>query len=245
MGEITNDAAIMAALGRHMTRAVQRQSVAAGNLANLDTPGYRTQEAKFADSLDQELGDGWADGVHPGDRERCLATYAEAFDARREFTMEYRLRRHDGEHRWVVDKGVPRRTPEGTFVGYIGCADDITPQREAELVSERHRAELAHVARLSTMGELSASLAHELNQPLAAILGNAETAEKMLRRDNVDLEELRAICNDIVSENHRATEVMRRMRALVSKQPPALAAVDVGTMIHDVVRLEDRYGRSS
>ncbi|HET9370185.1 MAG TPA: flagellar basal body rod protein FlgB [Vicinamibacterales bacterium] len=56
MGEITNDAAIMAALGRHMTRAVQRQSVAAGNLANLDTPGYRTQEAKFAESLDQELG---------------------------------------------------------------------------------------------------------------------------------------------------------------------------------------------
>jgi PAS domain S-box-containing protein len=188
-------------------------------------------------TLAQELGDGWTAGIHRDDRERCLATYAEAFDARREFTMEYRLRRHDGAYRWVSDKGVPRQTAEGTFLGYIGCADDITPRREAELASERHRAELAHVARLSTMGELAASLAHELNQPLAAILGNAETAERMLRRDNVDFAELREICSDIVSENHRATEMMRRMRALVSKQPPTLARLDAGSLILDVVRL--------
>jgi PAS domain S-box-containing protein len=188
-------------------------------------------------ALDQELGDGWTVGVHPDDRERCLATYRDEFDARREFTIEYRLRRHDGEYRWVTDKGIPRHTPEGAFLGYIGCADDITPRRDAELASERHRAELAHVARLSTMGELAASLAHELNQPLAAILGNAETAQKILRRENVDLAELRAICGDIVSENHRATEVMRRMRALVSKQPPALAPQDIGTVIGDVARL--------
>lgn len=188
-------------------------------------------------TLAQELGDGRTACIHPDDQERCLATYAEAFDARREFTMEYRLRRHDGEYRWVSDKGVPRRTSEGTFLGYIGCADDITPRREAELASERHRAELAHVACLSTMGELAASLAHELNQPLAAILGNAETAERMLRRENVDFTELRAICGDIVSENHRATEVMRRMRALVTKQPPSLAPLDIGPLIRDVVRL--------
>ena len=188
-------------------------------------------------TLDRELGNGWIEGIHPDDRERCLASYADAFDARREFTMEYRMRRQDGEYRWVSDKGVPRRTVEGTFLGYIGCADDITPRREAELASERHRVELAHVARLSTMGELAASLAHELNQPLAAILGNAEAAQKMLGRDNVDLVELRAICGDIVGENHRATEVMRRMRALVRKEPPTLAPLDVQSVIGDVVRL--------
>src|SRR5262249_22735333 len=130
-------------------------------------------------TLDQELGTGWTEGIHPDDRERCLATYAGAFDTRREFTMEYRLRRYDGEYRWVTDKGVTRRGPEGTFLGYIGCADDITPRKEAELTAQRHRPELAHVARLSTMGQLAASLAHELNQPLAAILGNAEAAQKM------------------------------------------------------------------
>src|SRR5262249_8639274 len=88
-----------------------------------------------------------------------------------------------------------------------------------------------------TMGELAASLAHELNQPLAAILGNAEVATKMLTRDAVDLEELRAICLDIASEDHRATEVIRRMRALVGKKPPALGPRDIGTLIFDVVRL--------
>jgi PAS domain S-box-containing protein len=188
-------------------------------------------------TLDQELGNGWAQGIHPDDRDRCLADYADAFDARRPFALEYRLRRHDGEYRWVADRGTSRWGPEGTFVGYIGCAEDITPRKDAELTAERHRAELAHVARLSTMGELAASLAHELNQPLAAILGNAEVAERMLRRENVDLTELRAICRDIVSEDHRATEVIRRMRSLVGKEPPALAPLDIGSVIFEVVRL--------
>jgi PAS domain S-box-containing protein len=188
-------------------------------------------------TLDQELGSGWAEGVHPGDRERCLATYADAFEARHEFTMEYRLRRADGEYRWVSDKGVPRRAPDGTFLGYIGCADDITPRKEAELTAQRHRGELAHVARLSTMGELAASLAHELNQPLAAILGNAEAAQKMLGRETVDLAEVRAICGDIVSEDHRAKEMMSRMRALVRKEAPAIAPLDLASVIGDVARL--------
>jgi two-component system sensor kinase FixL len=87
------------------------------------------------------------------------------------------------------------------------------------------------------MGELAASLAHELNQPLAAILGNAETAQKILRRQAVDVEELRAICDDIVSEDHRATEIMRRMRAIVRKEPPAFALLDIGSVIGEVIRL--------
>jgi len=188
-------------------------------------------------TLDQELGNGWAEGVHPDDRERCLATYSDAFDARREFTMEYRLRRHDGEYRWVSDKGVPRRAPDGTFLGYIGCADDITPRKDAELTAERHRAELAHVARLSTMGELAASLAHELNQPLTAILSNAQTAERFLASDQIDLDEVREILRDVVEDDKRASEVIRRLRALVSKEPPALAPLDPGSVIGDVVQL--------
>jgi two-component system sensor kinase FixL len=188
-------------------------------------------------TLDQELGNGWAEGVHPDDRERCLATYSDAFDVRREFTMEYRLRRHDGEFRWVSDKGVPRRAPDGTFLGYIGCADDITPRKEAELAAERHRAELAHVARLSTMGELAASLAHELNQPLTAILSNAQTAERFLASDQIDLDEVREILKDVVEDDKRASEVIRRLRALVSKEPPVLAPLDLESIIGDVVQL--------
>ncbi len=83
-------------------------------------------------SMDEELGDGWAEGVHPEDRERCVATYSRAFDLREKFRMEYRLRRSDGEYRWVVDIGEPRFNPDNSFAGYIGIGIDITDRKAAE-----------------------------------------------------------------------------------------------------------------
>src|SRR5690606_37847761 len=83
-------------------------------------------------ALEQQLGDGWTACVHPNDLDRCLETYGSAFDARKPFEMEYRLRRHDGEYRWVLDVGVPRFTPEGEFLGYIGSGVDVTERRNAE-----------------------------------------------------------------------------------------------------------------
>ena len=82
--------------------------------------------------LQAELGDGWAEGVHPDDSSRCLRSYIEAFDRRDAFELQYRLRRHDGEYRWILDKGVPRCNPDGTFAGYIGSAIDITERKLAE-----------------------------------------------------------------------------------------------------------------
>lgn len=83
-------------------------------------------------SLEDESGDGWTEGVHPGDLYRCLNTSLTAFDDRREFKMEYRLRRFDGEYRWILDTGVPRFTPDGSFVGYIGSCIDISDQKRSE-----------------------------------------------------------------------------------------------------------------
>jgi len=83
-------------------------------------------------SMRQEQGNGWVEGVHPDDLDRCMLTYSEAFDARRRFRMEYRLRRADGEYRWVLDNGAPRFTSGGTFAGYIGSCIDITEKRRAE-----------------------------------------------------------------------------------------------------------------
>jgi PAS domain S-box-containing protein len=82
--------------------------------------------------LERQIGDGWSAGVHPDDLQRCLHTYCQAFDARQEFRMEYRLQRFDGEYRWVLDTGVPRFAPDATFAGYIGSCIDVTDQKQVE-----------------------------------------------------------------------------------------------------------------
>ncbi|HEU4682996.1 MAG TPA: PAS domain S-box protein [Nitrospira sp.] len=83
-------------------------------------------------TMKQELGNGWADLVHPEDVDRCVALYRSAFDKREQFKMEYRLRRHDGQYRWVLDHGIPRYAGDEEFVGYIGSCIDVTERREAE-----------------------------------------------------------------------------------------------------------------
>jgi PAS domain S-box-containing protein len=94
-------------------------------------------------TMEQELGHGWAEGIHPDDAERCFARYCEAFDARRDFHIEYRLRRADGEYRWVLCSGVPRFAPGGVFAGYIGSDIDISDLKSAQVepgsVDQRHR----------------------------------------------------------------------------------------------------------
>jgi len=187
--------------------------------------------------LEQELGNGWAEGVHREDFARCLETYTNAFNARQEFTMEYRLRRFDGEYCWVLDHGVPRSEANGEFLGYIGCAIDIAERKRGELEVVQQRAELAHIARVSTMGELAASLAHELNQPLTAILSNAQAAQRFLAVKPPDLEELHEILKDIVQDDSRAGEVIRRMRTLVKREELEFAPLDLGNVVSDVVLL--------
>jgi PAS domain S-box-containing protein len=94
-------------------------------------------------TLEQEWGNGWVEGVHPDDRDRSIETYTAAFEVRERFEMEYRLRRHDGKYRWILDTGAPRFTPEGVFAGYTGSCIDITERQESEA---RHRASEARLA---------------------------------------------------------------------------------------------------
>ncbi|HAS04363.1 MAG TPA: hypothetical protein DCR71_01145, partial [Dehalococcoidia bacterium] len=83
-------------------------------------------------TMEQEMGNGWTDGVHPDDLAGCLKTYVQAFDSRQEFSMEYHLRHHDGEYRWIIDKGTPRFDANGNFMGYIGSCLDITERKKTE-----------------------------------------------------------------------------------------------------------------
>jgi PAS domain S-box-containing protein len=188
-------------------------------------------------TMDQELGSGWVAGVHPDDLDRCFAHFSSSFDARQEFQIECRLRRADGEYRWVLCRGVPRFASGGVFAGYIGSDIDITEQKYAEAQLRRGLDEIAHLNRVAAMGELTASLAHELNQPLAAILSNAQAASRLLSGEPPDLSEIRACLTDIVADDKRAGEVIKRVRNLLKKEESGGAEVDLNEVVGDVIRL--------
>src|SRR5260221_139186 len=135
--------------------------------------------------VDQDLGNGWAECVHREAFDRRFEVYVNSFDARQPFTMEYRLRRSDGEYRWVLDIGTPRFAPDGTFLGYIGSCIDITARKQPEAEARQHREEIDHLTRAAIMGETAGSFAHEWNQPLGAIVTNAGAARRFLDRDRL------------------------------------------------------------
>ena len=120
-------------------------------------------------TLDQELGNGWVEGVHADDLDRCIDTYVTAFDRQEPFSMEYRLRHAGGEYRWLLDQGTPRFNSQGAFIGYIGHCLDITARKrmEEELVSTKNAAELANKAKSAFLANMS----HEIRTPLNGLLG--------------------------------------------------------------------------
>jgi len=315
-------------------------------------------------SIEQELGNGWAEGVHPEDMQKCLEVYTEAFDARQPFVMQYRLRRSDGEYRWISDQGVARHDAQGGFAGYIGsCVDvtelmkkeealhefeervilaaeaahlgvwemdpaskelwmsdsartvfqfdsktpldhaavqdrvhpedralrdsavkhaleagsgyemeyrillpdgtqrwigararwvagdnrkgarligvsiDITPRKLAEAEALQQRDELSHLSRVALMGEMSASIAHELNQPLAGILSNAAAGQRFIDRGNVDQKEIHELLGDIISDGRRASGVVRGIRGMVKKEQVERRSVNLNKVVIDAVRM--------
>lgn len=187
--------------------------------------------------LDQELGNGWIYGVHVDDLDGCRRTHGEAFDARQAFQMEYRLRRFDGEYRWVLDSGAPHFGPDGSFAGYIGSCLDITDRKQAELEVLQQRQKLAQLTRVAILGEMSGTMAHELNQPLAAILTNARAGQHLLAGPSVDLAEVREILQDIVEDAQRGSEVIRMVRAMLKKGETELQALDLGEIVRKTLEL--------
>jgi PAS domain S-box-containing protein len=199
-------------------------------------------------TTEQEVGTGWIQGVHPDDVKGCLDGFLPAFDARKPFRMKYRLRRADGEYRWLIESGIPRYTGAGEFAGYIGSNIDITDLKRAEEERERlHRleADLAHINRVSMMGELAASLAHEITQPIAATVVNAQTCVRWLRRDTPDVAEGCEAASRIIKDATRAAEIIDRVRSLYRRDTSERELLDLNEIIRVmIVLLRDKANRS-
>lgn len=125
----------------------------------------------------------------------------------------------------------------GIPLHYDGILEDVTELKQAKEEAQKRREEITHLGRVATMGELSASLAHELNQPLTAILSNAQAALRFLQRDEVDLDEIREILGDIVADDRRAGEVIARLRSLFKKGDCKQEEVDINELIGEVISL--------
>lgn len=173
-------------------------------------------------SLGDELGEGWTEGVHPEDLERCLGIYSHCFEQREPFSMDFRMRRHDGAYRWVLDLGVPRIGQHGEFLGYIGTCVDITDRKELEDRLAEHARHLRLAERRRE--EFLAKLSHELRNPLgpianaAAIMKSFEHADPRLGRLREIIErqvgQLRRIVTDLVDVTRitRGRVVLQRER---------------------------------
>src|SRR5437773_6174383 len=309
-------------------------------------------------TMEQELGKGWTEGVHADDLDHCLEVNETSFNAWQPFTTEYRLRRNDGEYRWVLDSGTPRFASDGAFLGYIGsCFDiterklaeekfrlvldaapnamimvdsagvinfanapaatvfgyslseligrsietlsperfrdrhadyrkgflseptsramgagrdlfgcrkdgsefpvevglnpirtaqglfvlasviDITARKEAELEHQRQNLELFRVGRVAVMGELAASLAHEVNNPIGAIVANASAGQRLIAAGKIGTEELTELLDDIVADGRRAGEVIQGIRNMVRKGKARHELIQIENIVRELLRL--------
>ena len=185
---------------------------------------------------DEDIQDfGWLAAVHPDDRERSRQLWEQAIIGKGMYENELRVRTRNSGYRYFHAHAVPILAADGTVHEWIGANTDITDRKKAESELRQQREELARISRISTMGELAASLAHELNQPLTAILSNAQAAQRFLAAKPADLEEVLDILKDIVQDNTRAGEVIHRMRALAKKEEVAFVRLDLAGIIRDVV----------
>jgi len=178
--------------------------------------------------------------VHPEDRAKWQGAVDRAIAETSGFEMEFRILLPDGTVKYIHTVGHPVLNASGDLVEFVGSSTDITERKRAEEALEALRqaqADLARVNRVTTMGELTASLAHEVNQPIAAAVTNANTCLRWLTRDHPDLEEAREAAMRIVKDGTRAAEIISRIRLLFKKGTPDWELVDINEVIREMIVL--------
>ncbi len=183
----------------------------------------------------------WMAAVHPEDREVAASAFWEGVSNGQGFAMETRaLRAQDGTYRWQLNQAVVLRDSEGKVLKFVGTTTDIDDQKRAQEALRQAQAELAHITRVTTMGELAASIAHEVNQPIAGVMINGNACLRWLsgvKDDSANLKEARATIQRIIRDGQRAGEIIARIRALFKKTELAREPLDINETIREIIVL--------
>ena len=183
------------------------------------------------------IADGWQAAIHPEDLQAFLQSWTAICNADGPGEIEGRLRRFDGEYRWFAFRFAALAEIQGRIARWCCLALDMTELRLGEQALSRARAELAHVARITTLGALTASMAHEVSQPLSGILNNANTCLRLLAVDPPNIAGAMETMRRTVRDTTRATDVITRLRALFARKAPAFEPVDLNDIAREVVTL--------
>jgi PAS domain S-box-containing protein len=188
-------------------------------------------------SLEELANRGWENFIHPDDREETTKAFGRAISSGESYSAIHRLRRSDGEYRWHHSMGEPLRDPHGKIIQWYGLAIDIDERKRAEDHLRDTRNKLSRASRIATVAELSASIAHELNQPLMAVLGNAQAAKRWLAANPPNLTETTASIERILRDIRSADETMQHIRALFKREPFEKREANIPDIAREAVRL--------
>jgi PAS domain S-box-containing protein len=194
-------------------------------------------------STEKTVGSGWQEAVHPEDLEWYAEKWRASITGGEPFENEVRLRRAaDGQYLWFLTRAVPLRDGRGRVLKWYGTSTEIEDRKRAEQL----QGELAHVNRVTTLGELTASLAHEINQPIGAAVTNAQACLRFLNRDQPDLREAREAAVEMIRDATRGADIIDRVRSLYRKGFSKMELVDVNEVIREmVVMLHNQANRCS
>jgi len=189
-------------------------------------------------SADEEITrDRYQDAIHPDDRDRVNLTANRPFQGDQEFQSEYRVVLPDGRIRWVKAQAKAYYDPSGRIKRMTGVSLDISQRKQAEIDMTQLRIELAHLGRITMMNEISSALAHEINQPLGAILNNASAARLLMSGDKHSPVEIHEILDDIIADARRAGDVVRKIRGIVKESDAHMEQMNVNALIMDSVEM--------
>lgn len=221
---------------RELTEAIPQQiwrASAAGQVEYLNSPLRRYLGAAAAEPPEGLF----ARILHPDDAPLFAAAWSRALDAGERFELEARVAGDDGGYRWFLLRASPQRSSDGSIAAWYGTHIDIEEQRRAQQRLVGAQEDLGRLEKNLLMAEMAASIAHELNQPLTAVVTHAYACREWLRGQPANLERASLTAEKIVQESTRASDVVRRVRALFQKEPPACQSADLNALIQEMARI--------